>query len=57
MEKFAAFAIFEPFMANLITTDLKFPDLRRNACKILLLININAPFLERFATNGIGLMI
>ena len=34
--EFASFAIFEPFLANLITTDVEVPNVGRDVVKILL---------------------
>ena len=51
----AAFAVFEPFFADLVAADVEVPDLRRDAFKVLVFIDIdpsvrlfNSTFSTRF---------
>lgn len=39
VRELAAFAIFEPFLTNLISADVKVPNFRRDAFEILLTID------------------
>jgi len=37
-----AFAVFEPFLADLVAADVEVPDLRRDTLKILCLVDVDA---------------
>jgi hypothetical protein len=45
----------QPFLANLITSNVKFPCLRRNVFKVLLQININAALKNRLGCGWLRL--
>ena len=38
----SAFAVFEPFLADLVTADVEIPDFRRHTLKILCLVDVDA---------------
>jgi hypothetical protein len=54
ISELAAMPVFEPFFADLVSTDVEVPDFRGNAFEVLIFIDINA--LLVFYIPGVALI-